>query len=108
MKIIKDGIAYECASFLKSKDALFLINADGITTDSFSGINDWAGYDFSQVSSDYMAAAASKSTIAKDEKYLSDTDWYATRYAETGVAIPDEVKAARAAARLEISNLRGD
>ena len=31
--------------------------------------------------------------------YLLSTDWYVVRFAETGVAIPDEVIAARKAAR---------
>lgn len=31
--------------------------------------------------------------------YLAETDWMVTRFAETGVPIPDEVKAARQAAR---------
>lgn len=44
--------------------------------------------------------------IAELEAYLASTDWYAVRYAETGVAVPDDVKAARADARLEISALR--
>lgn len=40
--------------------------------------------------------------------YLNSTDWYAVRYAETGVAIPDDVVTARSSAREEISTLRGD
>ena len=31
--------------------------------------------------------------------YLSSTDWYITRHAETAVAVPDEITTARAAAR---------
>lgn len=31
--------------------------------------------------------------------HLASTDWYVTRFAETGVPIPDEVKASRQAAR---------
>lgn len=44
--------------------------------------------------------------IAELQAYLSATDWYAVRYAETGVAIPEEVKAQRQAARVEIDELR--
>lgn len=40
------------------------------------------------------------------EIYLSSTDWYATRFAETGKAIPDEVITKRNAARERISELR--
>ena len=38
--------------------------------------------------------------------YLATTDWYAVRYAETGAAIPEDVKTARANARERISELR--
>ena len=40
------------------------------------------------------------------ETYLNVTDWYAVRYAETGVEIPVDIKTARQAAREEISALR--
>lgn len=38
-------------------------------------------------------------TNADARAYLVSTDWYVTRFAETGVVIPDEIKAARQAAR---------
>lgn len=44
--------------------------------------------------------------IAELQKYLDETDWYAVRFAETGVEIPAEIKAERQAAREEISRLR--
>lgn len=44
--------------------------------------------------------------IAELQNYLDATDWYAVRFAETGVAVPDAVKAERQAAREEISRLR--
>lgn len=44
--------------------------------------------------------------IAELQNYLAATDWYAVRFAETGVEIPDEIKAERQAAREEISRLR--
>ena len=34
------------------------------------------------------------------QAYLNNTDWYVARYGETGVAIPDYIKAKRAEARL--------
>lgn len=40
------------------------------------------------------------------EKYLKETDWYAIRFADTGEAIPDEIKAKRQKAREDISELR--
>jgi hypothetical protein len=44
--------------------------------------------------------------ISELETYLNSTDWYAVRYAETGVEIPNDIKTARQAARDEISALR--
>ena len=44
--------------------------------------------------------------IAELQNYLNATDWYAVRFAETGVAVPEDVKAERQAAREEISRLR--
>ena len=44
--------------------------------------------------------------ISELETYLNSTDWYAARYAETGVEIPVDIKTARQAAREEISTLR--
>jgi len=35
-------------------------------------------------------------------KYLADTDWYVTRFYETGVAIPEEVSMAREEARSRV------
>lgn len=44
--------------------------------------------------------------IVELQNFLDGTDWYAVRFAETGVEIPDEIKAERQAAREEISRLR--
>lgn len=44
--------------------------------------------------------------IAELQNYLNATDWYAVRFAETGVEIPEDVKTERQAAREEISRLR--
>lgn len=44
--------------------------------------------------------------ISELENYLNSTDWYAARYAETGVEIPADIKTARQEARDEISTLR--
>ena len=35
------------------------------------------------------------------KKYLAETDWYVTRNAETGKAVPDDILAKRAQARLD-------
>ena len=41
------------------------------------------------------------------ESYLKTTDWYSTRFAETGKEIPIEIKEKREQARDRISELRG-
>lgn len=46
--------------------------------------------------------------IARMETYLSQTDWYAIRFAETGKSIPEEVAIKRSEYRAEISRLQGD
>ena len=46
-----------------------------------------------------IAANAQAETNATNQAYLASTDWYITRHAETGVAVPDEITTARAAAR---------
>jgi hypothetical protein len=40
------------------------------------------------------------------QEYLAETDWYVTRFTETGVPIPSDVSDARAQARERISTLR--
>lgn len=44
--------------------------------------------------------------ISELEQFLSETDWYAIRYADTGEEIPAEIKKNRQDAREEISRLR--
>jgi len=39
--------------------------------------------------------------------YLASTDWYAVRYAEIGVPVPEDVALKRDDARARISELRG-
>lgn len=50
-------------------------------------------------SDEQIAQALQADTNAKSLAYLAETDWMVTRFAETGVVIPDDVKAARQAAR---------
>ena len=40
------------------------------------------------------------------KNYLSETDWYAIRYADEGKEIPSDIKQKRAEARVEISELK--
>ena len=54
---------------------------------------------------DYIATVAPDSTAqtnADSLVYLAETDWYVVRKYETGVAIPQEILDARAAARAAI------
>ena len=44
--------------------------------------------------------------IKECQYYLDSTDWYTVRFSETGVAIPEEVRTRRQAAREEIDELR--
>jgi len=53
------------------------------------------------------AEADRQAEIATLSTYLTSTDWYATRLAETGKAIPDEIAAERQKARDRISILKG-
>lgn len=43
-------------------------------------------------------ALANNTAIA----YLAETDWYVTRFVETGIAVPAEITAARASARSSV------
>lgn len=49
--------------------------------------------------------AADNQRVIRDaaKKYLSETDWYVTRKAETGTAIPDDILTKRAQARIDAS-----
>lgn len=47
-----------------------------------------------------------KQRISELERYLSQTDWYAIRFADTGEPIPEGIKQKRQEARDEISEIR--
>lgn len=49
-----------------------------------------------------------RARIKELERFLSSTDWYAIRFADTGEPIPSEIKQQRQDARDEISRLRED
>ena len=49
-----------------------------------------------------IAANAQSLVNSESLEYLKSTDWYITRHAETGVAVPADVTTARAAARAAI------
>ena len=48
----------------------------------------------------YMLTIETAQSKEEAQEYLNSTDWYVARYGETGVAIPDNIKAKRAEARL--------
>ena len=50
--------------------------------------------------------AALEADAAEQVAYLAATDWYITRFAETGTVVPQEVRAARAVARDRLSVIR--
>jgi len=52
------------------------------------------------------AEADRQAEIATLSTYLTSTDWYAARLAETGKAIPEVILTARQAARDRISELK--
>ena len=49
-----------------------------------------------------IAANAQSLVNSESLEYLKSTDWYITRHAETGVAVPADVTTARATARAAI------
>jgi hypothetical protein len=51
---------------------------------------------------DISAQVEQQNINAESLKYLADTDWYVTRFIETGVEIPSEITLARQAARQNI------
>lgn len=69
--------------------------------------------DYVQVNGEYVLKTSDEAVeqekserIAELQNRLNATDWYAVRFAETGVEVPAEIKAERQAAREEISRLR--
>ena len=55
-----------------------------------------------KINAEKQAEIALREVNAEARKYLSDTDWYITRFYETGVAVPEEVLSARQAAREQV------
>ena len=55
---------------------------------------------------DYDTTPTVEQQIAEQQRRLSDSDWYVTRYAETGKEIPAQILQDRQIARDTISKLR--
>lgn len=61
------------------------------------------GYTFLGYDNGFIAEDNRQETINKNARaYLENTDWYVTRFIETGVQIPDEITQKRAEARGKI------
>ena len=65
----------------------------GVDGDWYKADSKIQDYDLIQKISDY-------------QRFLTSTDWYVSRFAETGKAIPEDIKLKRAEAREIISNLK--
>jgi hypothetical protein len=52
-----------------------------------------------EAEADFTDDRLARFAAADARRYLADTDWFVTRWLETGTPIPEEVSAARAAAR---------
>jgi len=57
---------------------------------------------------EYDYTQSKEARIKKSQNYLDGTDWYVSRFIETGKEIPDTIKAERETARERISELRRD
>jgi hypothetical protein len=89
-------------------ETLFI--ADGVYPDGFFEAGDLpeASEEYKYIGGEFVHEPRPEEVPEQEEvnavslKYLSDTDWYVTRYAETGATIPQEILDARAAARAAI------
>ena len=106
---IKD-MAIAVSEFLADKSQLRDPENDEINIHE-NNIVRWGFKNIPQPSVDELFDAYNAAVIKNNQaeinaaalKYLADTDWYVTRFAETQVAIPAEISAARAAARARIA-----
>lgn len=66
--------------------------------------NDDVPEDQKIILTDEQIAQTERAVLRRSAKaYLKETDWYVTRFAETGVVIPEEVVNKRAQARIDAS-----
>ena len=59
---------------------------------------------FDNVAAD--AAEAALEALTEASSYLTSTDWYVVRFAETGVNVPEDVAAKRAQSRVTVEQYR--
>ncbi len=60
---------------------------------------DWSRLVTAEEKAEQIAKAEQERINIEARDYLASTDWYVTRWRETGQAVPDEVLLARQAAR---------
>ena len=96
-QVIEDGTA----------DMVDTYNTDIVPNPSFDNPRFIEGAWVDVSASDKTTQEATEATrvnlVATGSNYLKDTDWYATRKAETGKEIPADILAKRAQARLDAS-----
>lgn len=63
---------------------------------------DWTQVKTAEQKQSEAEQQAKENTNEEARAYLNSTDWYVVRFAETGVAIPQEILDARQAARERI------
>lgn len=56
------------------------------------------------ISPEHIAEAQATLNKKLAKQYLADTDWYVTRKAEAGTAIPSDITTKRAQARIDASD----
>lgn len=63
-------------------------------------VRPYVAKDVADIVDAYMSVIETTQSKEEAQAYLNSTDWYVARYGETGIAIPDDIKAKRAEARL--------
>ena len=94
---IEDGAVVDIweVSSLTSYEGMTLIEVEDTVIMGAS----YDGTTFTNPTETFTAEEIQATTNAVSKAYLRSTDWYITRHAETGVAVPADVTTARAAAR---------
>lgn len=118
VNIIKQGQVSNSGVFASEQEAQDWLSSHlsmgsfGVAAHSIPAVLDSEGNELSpevQIPCEYEIEILDISAQVEQEainaaalKLLADSDWYCARLIETGVEIPEDIKAARAAARLSI------
>ena len=115
--VVIDGLGFDSLDLSTISSATHAIQFDtatstghveynnGTANESITSIADYQSIiDAWQVVKDAQPLELTAQEVLNNESlgYLASTDWYITRHAETGVAVPADVTTARAAARAAI------